>query len=82
MTNFAQSCGKRTKMITTALAIAFGLIALLAVAALAFGAVILIEATSGKFLDLEYYEDASDDDILDETYHVRPLLGVVHPKEK
>lgn len=69
-------------MITTVLTIVFGLILLLALFALALALVIIVEAASGNAYDLEYYDDTSEDDVLDETNHIRPLLGVVHPKEK
>lgn len=61
--------------------IVLGLVVLLVVVFAAFIAVTLLEAAFSGFNELEY-EDDGDDDILDETHHIRPLLGVVHPKEK
>lgn len=59
--------------------IVIGLVVLLAVVFAAFVAVTLLDAAFNNFSDLEY-DDA--DDLFDEEHHVRPLLGVVHPKEK
>lgn len=59
--------------------IAIGLVVLLAVVFAAFVAVTLLEAAFNNFNELEYDDD---DDLFDEEHHVRPLLGVVHPKEK
>lgn len=61
------------------IAIAIGLVILLAVVFAAFVAITLLEAAFNNFNELEY-DDA--DDLFDEEHHVRPLLGVVHPKEK
>lgn len=61
------------------IAIAIGLFVLLAVVFAAFVAITLLEAAFNNFNELEY-DDA--DDLFDEEHHVRPLLGVVHPKEK
>ena len=63
-------------LITT---IVIGLIVLLAVVFAAFVAVTLLEAAFNNFNELEFDDD---DDLFDEEHHVRPLLGVVHPKEK
>ena len=62
--------------------IVIGLVVLLAVVFVAFVAMTLLEAAFGGFNELEYDDNFDDDDILDETNHIRPLLGVVHPKEK
>ena len=63
--------------------IVLGLVVLLVVVFAAFIAVTLLEAAFSGFNELEYEDDGDDDDdILDETHHIRPLLGVVHPKEK
>lgn len=59
--------------------IVIGLVVLLAVVFAAFVAVTLLEAAFNNFNELEYDDD---DDLFDEEHHVRPLLGVVHPKEK
>ena len=59
--------------------IVIGLIGLLALVLVAFVAVTLLEAAFNNFNELEYDDD---DDLFDEEHHVRPLLGVVHPKEK
>jgi uncharacterized membrane protein required for colicin V production len=60
--------------------IVLGLIILVGLVFAAFVAITLLEAAFSGFNELEY--DDEDDDILDETNHIRPLLGVVHPKEK
>lgn len=62
--------------------IAVGLVVLLGIVFAALIAVTLLEAAFSGFNNLEYEDDFDDDDILDETNHIRPLLGVVHPKEK
>ena len=62
--------------------IAVGLVVLLGIVFAAFIAVTLLEAAFSGFSNLEYEDNFDDDDILDETNHIRPLLGVVHPKEK
>lgn len=62
--------------------IAVGLVVLLGIVFAAFIAVTLLEAAFSGFNNLEYEDNFDDDDILDETNHIRPLLGVVHPKEK
>ena len=59
--------------------IVIGLVVLLAIVFAAFVAVTLLEAAFNNFNELEYDDD---DDLFDEEHHVRPLLGVVHPKEK
>lgn len=65
----------------TALVIGFGLLVLLCVVFAAFVVVMFLDAAFNNFSELEYYDDG-DDDLFDESHHVRPLLGVVHPKEK
>jgi hypothetical protein len=62
------------------ISIAVGLVILLVVVFAAFVAITLLEAAFSGFNELEY--DDSYDDLFDEDHHVRPLLGVVHPKEK
>jgi hypothetical protein len=59
--------------------IVLGLVALLAFVFAAFVVVTVLEAAFNNFNDLEL-DDA--DDLFDEEHHVRPLLGVVNPKEK
>jgi hypothetical protein len=59
--------------------IAVGLFVLLAVMFAAFVSLTILEAAFGNFDNLEYDDN---DDLFDEEHHVRPLLGVVHPKEK
>jgi len=68
-------------MFTTILTVVLGLLGLLVMVAVGFALIILIEASSGRIPDLDDY-DIADDDLLDEEHHIRPLLGVVHPKEK
>lgn len=68
-------------MTTTILAIVLGFAGLLVMVSVGFALIILIEASSGRIPDLDDY-DISDDDTLDEDHHIRPLLGVVHPREK
>jgi hypothetical protein len=68
-------------MFTTILAIILGLLGLLVMVAVGFALILLIEASSGRIPELDDY-DLGDDDLLDEEHHIRPLLGVVHPKEK
>lgn len=60
--------------------IIIGLACLLAVVFAAFLVVTLFEAAWTNQNSVEYYDDM--DDLFDEEHHVRPLLGVVHPKEK
>lgn len=60
--------------------IVLGLIILIGLVFAAFIAITLLEAAFSGFNELEYEDDG--DDILDETHHIRPLLGVVPPKEK
>jgi hypothetical protein len=59
--------------------IVLGLVAILAVVFVAFVVITVLDAALNNFNDLEL-DDA--DDLFDEEHHVRPLLGVVHPKEK
>jgi hypothetical protein len=63
----------------TAIVVVLGLVVLLGVVFAAFVVVTLLDAAFNNFNDLEY-DDA--DDLFDEEHRVRPLLGVVHPKEK
>jgi hypothetical protein len=63
----------------TAIVVVLGLVVLLGVVFTAFVVVTLLDAAFNNFNDLEF-DDA--DDLFDEEHHVRPLLGVVHPKEK
>ena len=58
--------------------IVLGLVLLLAFVFVAFVVVTLLDAAFRNFEDLEY----DDDYLFDEEHRVRPLLGVVHPKEK
>jgi hypothetical protein len=63
--------------------IVIGLVVLLVIVAAAFIAMTLLEAAFNGLTELDYPEDYDDaDDILDETNHIRPLLGVVAPKDK
>lgn len=62
--------------------IVLGLVVLLVIVFAAFIAMTLLEAAFSGFNNLEFEDEFDDDDILDETNHVRPLLGVVSPKEK
>jgi len=59
--------------------ISIGLFVLLAVVFAAFVVIAVLDAAFNRFNDLEYDDS---DDLFDEEHHVRPLLGVVHPKEK
>jgi len=60
--------------------IVLGLIGLLAIVFAAFVVFTLLESAFSSFNDLEYLDD--DEELFDEENHVRPLLGVVQPKEK
>jgi hypothetical protein len=60
--------------------ITLGLIVLLGVVFAAFIVLTILESAFSSFNDLEYLDD--DENLFDEEHHVRPLLGVVHPKEK
>lgn len=60
--------------------IVLGLVVLIAVVIAAFIVVTLLEAAFSNFNELEYYDDTEP--YFDEEHHVRPLLGVVHPREK
>jgi hypothetical protein len=64
----------------TAGMVVLGLIVLLGVVFAAFVVLTILDSTFRSFNDLEYIDD--DENLFDEEHHVRPLLGVVHPKEK
>lgn len=64
----------------TAGIIILGLIVLLGAVFAAFVVLTILESAFSSFNDLEYIDD--DENLFDEEHHVRPLLGVVHPKEK
>jgi hypothetical protein len=67
-------------MFWTITAVVIGLGGLLVIMFAAFVLMTLLEAAFRGHEELDYYDDA--DDLFDEDHHVRPLLGVVHPKEK